>query len=106
MRRFLKARDYVRRPRKENGKEPRWVRAIPGAVPRSPLESRVQEVLSGYPICACDQLVAEVAEYLCGSDDPKRLAVLDEGFWGGWTWSALAEQELRRLDGILLTIEA
>lgn len=66
----------------------------------------MQEVLSGHPICAWDKLVAEVAEYLRGSNDPKRLGVLDEGFWGGWTWSALAEQELRHLDGILVTIEA
>jgi len=105
MRRFLKARDDVRRPRKENGKDPRWVQAIPGAVPRSPLESRVQGVLSGHPICAWDQLLAEVAQYLRRSEASNDLAVLDEGLWGSWVWPALAGEELRRLEGVLIAIE-
>lgn len=33
------------------------------------------------------------------------LALLDEGFWGGWVWPALAREELRNLDGVLLSIE-
>ncbi len=106
MRWLLKARDYVRRPRGDHGNDPRWVRAIPGRVPRSPLEWRVQEILAARPICAWDDLVAEVARYLRGSERPSVLTSLDEGFWGGWVWPALAREELHRQDGILLAIEA
>lgn len=105
MRRFLILRDYVRRCRKEHGSGPRGVRAIPGGVPRSPLESRVQEVLAAHPTCRWDHLVDEVAQHLRRSERPSVLAVLDEGFWGGWVWPALAREELRRLEGILLAIE-
>lgn len=106
MRWFLKARDYVRRPREGCGNDPRRVRAIPGGVPRSPLEWRVQEILAAHPICAWDDLVAEVARYLRGSERPSVLTSLDEGFWGGWVWPTFAREELRRLDGVLLAIEA
>lgn len=103
---FLKARDYVRRPGEGCGNDPRRVRAIPGGVPRSPLEWRVQEILAAHPICAWDDLVAEVARYLRGSERPSVLTSLDEGLWGGWVWPALAREELHRQDGILLAIEA
>ena len=105
MRRFLKIGDYFRGHRNERLGEPGRVRLIPGGFPRSPLESRVQEVLAAHPICPWDYLVAEVAQHLRRSERLSILTVLDEGFWGGWVWPALAREELRRLDGTFLAIE-
>lgn len=102
----MKGRDDVRQGGDDSVGDPPQVRAIPGGVSRSPLESRVQEILAARPACAWDHLVAEVARYLRRSEDPRVLAVLDEGFWGGWVWRAFAQRELRRLDGVLLAIEA
>jgi hypothetical protein len=95
----------IRRTRKEPGDDRCRVRAIPGAIPRSPLEGRVQEVLAGHPTCALPHLVSEVAQYLRRSERPSLLASLDEGLWGGWVWPALAREELRRLEGIVLAID-
>lgn len=95
------------RPRgDETPPDPRWVRALPGGAPRSALEAGILEVLAAHPTCPWNLLVAEVARHLRRSDDPRLLAAMDEGFWGGWVWSALARQELRRLEGVLLAIEA
>ena len=58
------------------------------------------------PVCPWDHLVAEIAQYLRRSERPRALAVLDEAFWGAWVWPALAREELRRLEGVLLTIES
>jgi hypothetical protein len=84
---------------------PRRVRAIPGAVPHSPLESLVLEVLTANRECPWNHLVAHAAEHLRRSEQPGVLAALDEGFWGRWVWPVLAEEELLRLDGVLVRIE-
>jgi|GEM_PF-3119190 len=102
---FWKVRDSGVRRGNEAGSDPRWVRAIPGRVPRSPLELRVQELLLARPVCPWDHLVAEVAQYLRRSERPRALAVLDEAFWGAWVWPALAREELTHLDGVFLAIE-
>jgi hypothetical protein len=103
---FLRVRHDVRRDRKEHRIEPRRVRAIPGAIPHSPLERRVHDILAVHPTCRWDDLLADVAEYLRQSERPDVLASLDEGLWGGWVWPTVARQELQRLEGILLEIVA
>jgi hypothetical protein len=105
MRLFSTVWNSIRRTRKERQGDPRRVRAISGAIPRSPLELEVQEILAAHPSCAWPHLVAEVAQHLRRSECSGVLALLDEGLWGGWVWPALARQELRHLDGVLLTIE-
>ncbi len=96
----------IRRTRKERRGDPRRVRAIPGAIPRSPLELQVWEFLAAHPSCAWPHLVAEVARCLRGAEHPRILAVLDEAFWGDWVWPLLARQELMRLNDVLLVIDA
>lgn len=104
MPRFLQILGPVRRRAKIPRSDTWWVRAIPGGVPRSSLESWVLEVLAGRPAYPWESLVAETAHYLRRCESPKVLAVLDEGFWGGWAWSVLAREELHRLDGVLILI--
>lgn len=105
MPRFMKVRDSAGRQGIAAGSAPRWVRAIPGGLPRSPLESRVREVLAACPVCPWDHLVAEIAQYLRASERPSALAVLDEGIWGAWVWPALAVEELARLEDVILATE-
>jgi hypothetical protein len=95
---------YRNKKRIERG--PTWARAIPGGVPRSPLELRVHAFLMAHPTCLFDDLVAEIAEYLRRSKPPSVLALLDEGLWGGWVWPAFAREELFRLQGSLLSFDA
>ena len=102
---FSKARDLLRRSRGSGRPESHWVRAIPGAVPRSPLESRVHEILAAQPVCGWERLLVEVAQYLRRSEPPLVLVVLEEAIWGGWLWPIVAREELRRLEGVLLSIE-
>jgi hypothetical protein len=96
-------RGRFRRRETSGGSHPRWVRAMPGRVPHSPLESRVAEILAAHPVCRWDYLVSEVAEFLRRSEPPILLTVLDEVFWGEWLWPAVAREELHRLEGVLLT---
>jgi hypothetical protein len=105
MRWFTRVWDLFRRSRRDGGTDTHWVRAIPGAVPRSPLESRVHEVLAAHPVCAWERLLVEVAQYLRRLEPPLVLVVLEERIWGGWLWPVLAREELRRLEGVLLTVE-
>jgi hypothetical protein len=102
---LLRVRDYFRPYRKKHRIDPRRVRAIPGAIPQSPLEWRVHSILAVHATCPWDHLVADVAEYLRRSFRPGVLAVMDEGFWGGWVWPALATEELQRLEGNLIETE-
>ncbi len=103
--RFLKIQDLIHSCGKRTGRDPRRVRALPEAVPHSPLEDQIWEVLTTQAVCPWDHMVAVVAQHLRQAEHASRLAALDEGFWGDSVWSAEAQKELYRLEGVLIRIE-